>query len=50
MERYFEDIEMSGRTGLDKGKNIRLLMERNHIGQAVYVGDTKGDEKAAREW
>lgn len=48
MERYFKDIEMSGRTGLDKGKNIKLLMERNHIRSAVYVGDTEGDEKAAR--
>lgn len=49
MERYFKDIEMSGRTGMDKGKNIRLLMERNHIEWAVYVGDTTGDEKAARD-
>lgn len=48
MENYFKDIEMSGRTGLDKGKNIKLLMERNHIVSAVYVGDTEGDEKAAR--
>ncbi len=48
MENYFKDIEMSGRTGLDKGKNIKLLMERNHIESAVYVGDTEGDEKAAR--
>lgn len=49
MERYFKDIEMSGRTGLDKGKNIRLLMEKNHIKSAVYVGDTQGDEKAAED-
>lgn len=49
MERYFRDIEMSGRTGLDKGNNIRLLMERNHIKSAVYVGDTQGDEKAAED-
>ena len=27
--RYFTDIEMSGRTGLDKAENIRLLMARN---------------------
>jgi phosphoglycolate phosphatase len=47
LERYFKDIEMSGRTGLDKGKNIKLLMERNGILSAVYVGDTEGDEKAA---
>lgn len=45
----FDDIEMSGRTGKGKGENIRLLMERNHISKAVYVGDTVGDEKAARQ-
>ena len=45
----FNDIEMSGRTGKGKGENIRLLMERNHIRKAVYVGDTDGDEKAARQ-
>ena len=48
MESYFKDIEMSGRTGMDKGHNIRLLMERNGIENACYVGDTEGDEKAAR--
>ena len=45
--KYFRDIEMSGRTGMPKGKNIRLLMERNGIRSAVYVGDTLGDETAA---
>ncbi len=44
----FDDIEMSGRTGKTKGENIRILMERNHIKKAVYVGDTAGDEEAAR--
>lgn len=48
LEEYFADIEMSGRTGLDKGRNIKLIMERNHITSAVYVGDTDGDEKASR--
>jgi len=46
--QYFTDIEMSGRTGLDKGSNIKLIMERNNIESAVYIGDTEGDEKAAR--
>ncbi len=46
--KYFKDIEMSGRTGLDKGSNIRLIMERNNIQSAVYIGDTEGDEKASR--
>jgi len=45
--QYFVDIEMSGRTGLDKGSNIKLIMERNNIESAVYIGDTEGDEKAA---
>lgn len=47
LESYFADIEMSGRTGMNKGKNIKLLMERNHITSAVYIGDTEGDESAA---
>jgi phosphoglycolate phosphatase len=48
LEQYFNDIEMSGRTGLDKGSNIKLIMERNNIQSAVYIGDTEGDEKASR--
>lgn len=48
VERFFTDIEMSGRTGLSKAENIRLLMARNGVAEAVYVGDTTGDEQAAR--
>ena len=43
----FRDIEMAGRTGLDKGPNIRLVMERNGVTKAVYVGDTQSDADAA---
>ena len=43
----FRDIEMAGRTGLDKGANIRLVMARNGVTKAVYVGDTQGDADAA---
>lgn len=46
--RYFKDIEMSGRTKKAKGENIRLIIERNLIEKSVYIGDTEGDEKAAR--
>ena len=46
---WFLDYEMSGRTGLTKGKNIRLVMERNRIERAVYVGDTQMDADAAVE-
>lgn len=48
LEKYFTDTEMHGRTGKPKGDNIRLLMERNGLRDAVYVGDTDGDQKAAR--
>ena len=46
---YFQDIEMSGRTGKSKGENILLLMQRNHLEKAVYIGDTTGDYNAAKE-
>lgn len=45
----FDDYEMFGRTNLNKGDNIRLVMERNHYVSAVYVGDTSGDETASKE-
>lgn len=46
---YFEDYESFGGTGREKGYNIRLVAERNHLDQAVYVGDTQGDYLAATE-
>ncbi len=48
-ENLFSDWEFSGRTGLSKGSNIRLVMERGNIGSAVYVGDTQLDMDAAQE-
>ncbi|MEK4512117.1 HAD family hydrolase [Paenibacillus anaericanus] len=48
LHRYFIDFENPGRTGLSKGENIKLIIERNNIKNPVYVGDTEGDQKAAR--
>ncbi|MCE5196511.1 MAG: HAD family hydrolase [Negativicutes bacterium] len=48
LTEYFTDTECAGRTGLSKGENIKLVMARNQIERAVYVGDTEGDLKAAR--
>ena len=45
----FDDHETAGRTGLGKGDNIRLLMTRNQIEKAVYIGDTAKDLSAAQE-
>lgn len=48
LSRYFLDYENSGRTGLTKGENIKLIMKRNSLNNPVYVGDTEGDMKAAK--
>ena len=47
LKNYFADYENSGRTGLSKGENIRLVIERNNIKNAIYVGDTMSDKNAA---
>lgn len=47
MWSYFEDIEMAGRTGKSKGENIKLIINRNNLSKAVYVGDTIGDLEGA---
>jgi len=44
--QYITDYECFGDTGLSKGKNIKLIMERNELVDAIYVGDTQGDYEA----
>ena len=44
----FDDIECWGNNLLPKGENNKLIMKRNNITSAVYVGDTAGDEQSAR--
>lgn len=48
LEKYFQDYENPGRTGLSKGENINLVIERNKLASPVYIGDTAGDLEAAR--
>lgn len=48
-QELFCDYESAGRTGLSKGQNIRLVMERQGITDCIYVGDTQGDADAAKE-
>lgn len=40
------DYTCHGDTGRPKGENIKLIMERNQIKTAVYVGDTQTDKEA----
>lgn len=48
LKRFFTDYESHGRTNLPKGENIKLVMKRNNIEKAVYVGDTLGDFEASK--
>jgi len=45
----FRDFECWGNTGASKGDNLRALIERNELRGALLVGDTPGDQAAARE-
>jgi phosphoglycolate phosphatase len=46
---FITDFECPGYTGLSKGENCRLVMERNHFTGGVYVGDTQGDADACAQ-
>lgn len=47
LESYFLDFECSGNTGKSKAENIGMLLKRNNLEKAIYVGDTQGDYEAA---
>lgn len=46
-EYLFEDIECYGNNLKQKGENIALVAERNHLEKCVYVGDIQGDYDAS---
>ena len=46
---YIKDFECFGNTGLLKDQNIRLIIERNDLKAAAYVGDTQGDYEACKK-
>lgn len=49
LEQYFTDYEYHGRQKLSKAENIKLIASRHKLASPVYVGDTEGDLKSARE-
>lgn len=49
LAQYFDDTENYGRTLLSKGENIKLVVERNALTEAVYVGDIMGDYNSTME-
>ena len=48
LSHCFDDIECWGNNLLPKGENNKLIMKRNNVTKAIYVGDTTGDEESAR--
>jgi phosphoglycolate phosphatase len=49
LEHLFADFECSGNTGRPKAENIGMIISRNQLKNAVYVGDTMGDFEAAKK-
>ncbi|WP_191567287.1 HAD family hydrolase [Metabacillus idriensis] len=49
LEGYFEDFEYPGRTGLLKADNICMIIDRNHLKNPVYVGDTALDAASSKD-
>lgn len=47
IESYITDTLAYGNTRLHKAENIRLLAEKHHLRQPVYIGDTDGDCREA---
>ena len=47
--QYFTDTECIGRTRLQKAGNIKLIIERNGLNKALYLGDTERDMRSAME-
>ncbi len=47
LRAFFVDYLCWGDTETIKGKTIKILMEKNELTKACYVGDTSGDKEAA---
>lgn len=47
LDKYFMDFECSGKTGLPKGENNKIIIQRNKLKNPIYVGDTNGDAESA---
>lgn len=49
LERYISDFECSGNTGKEKTDNTKIIIKRNNVSNALLVGDTEKDYRAAVE-
>ena len=46
--KYIADIQCFGMNEVPKGENICLVVDRNRLEDAVYVGDIQGDYDASK--
>ena len=49
LKPFIKDYECYGRTGKEKAENIQILVARNQLKDALYIGDTQGDCDACRQ-
>ena len=46
-EQYFDDFIAAAKEKVSKAEAIKMIIDRNNINQAIYVGDTDKDKAAA---
>lgn len=49
LQHFFTDHACYGDKNRPKWENIRAVIERNDLKEAVYIGDTKGDYEASQQ-
>ncbi|MGN0351661.1 MAG: HAD family hydrolase [Roseburia sp.] len=49
LRERIDDFECYGNTLKQKADNIKLVVQRNHLEEAIYVGDIQGDYDASCE-
>ncbi|WP_162055202.1 HAD family hydrolase [Pontibacter pamirensis] len=48
LQHFFTDHACYGDKNRPKGENIKAVIERNNLKDAIYIGDTKGDYEASQ--
>lgn len=49
LKPYFKDFISYGDTGLSKGDNLLLLIEKHGLKDPIYIGDMQGDGDASKK-
>ncbi|MBI2171694.1 MAG: HAD family hydrolase [Chloroflexi bacterium] len=49
LDNYFKEWDCHGMSGVTKGQMLANMKERHRLASALYIGDTAGDQAAARE-